>query len=147
MRILIFLLPIVFLFTSCDELPLFGAGSDSNEAMKLNIKSDEIRNMQHIKADFLFVNLSGKKVEYGFPSSCQHGFIVKKSEEIFFDSRYAYACLTVLTSLELRQGESKTYKINLSGAEYQPLDSGTYTLDAFLLTNDSDTVSTTFTVD
>ncbi|MCH2451322.1 MAG: BsuPI-related putative proteinase inhibitor [Gracilimonas sp.] len=148
MRSLLLILSVLFFFSSCDELPFLSAGSETNEAMKLNVTADKIEVMQHIEADFTFTNTTDKKVEYGFPSSCQHGFKVNKGDEVLFNSQYAYACLTVVTSFELDPGESKTFKIDLSnGGDFEYLESGTYTLEAFLLTEDSDTVSTTFEVE
>jgi len=148
MKSLALLFSVLFLFTSCDQLPFLSAGSETNDAMKLNVTADKIEVMQHIEADFIFTNVSDQKVEYGFPSSCQHGFKVKKGDEVLFDSQHEYGCLTVLTSFELAPGESKTFKIDLSNAgDFEYLEPGTYSLEAFLLTEDSDTVSTTFEVE
>ncbi|MEX2347730.1 MAG: BsuPI-related putative proteinase inhibitor [Balneolaceae bacterium] len=148
MRSILLILSVLFLFSSCDELPFLSAKSGTNDAMKLKVTADKIEVMQHIKADFIFTNVTDEKVGYGFPSSCQHGFKVKKGDEVLFNSEYEYGCLTVLTSFELAPGESKTFKIDLSnGGDFEYLDSGTYTLESFLLTEDSDTVSTTFEVE
>jgi len=148
MRTPLFLLTVLFLFTSCEGFLSHESGVDTKEAMTLNVTSEEIKSMQNIKADFEITNISGKKVTYGFPSSCQHGFNVKKGSETLFDSRTAYLCLAVVTSLELEPAESKVFNIDFRrGADMEPLEPGEYTLGAFLLSSDSDTVSTTFTVD
>ncbi|MCH2451524.1 MAG: BsuPI-related putative proteinase inhibitor [Gracilimonas sp.] len=148
MRSLVLLFSVLFFFSSCDELPFLSAGSGTNDAMKLKVTADNIEVMQHIEADFTFTNVTNKRVEYGFPSSCQHGFKVKNGDKVLFNSQYEYGCLAVLTSFELAPGESKTFKIDLSnGGDYEYLESGTYTLEAFLLNEDSDTVSTNFEVE
>lgn len=148
MRLLMFLLPFVFLFPSCDTIPFLGSDNESNEAMMLNITADKIEVMQNIKADFTLTNVTNKKETYGFSSSCQYGYMVKKGSELLFDSQHGLMCLAVLTSFELDPGESETFKIDLSnGGDVEPLVSGSYTLKAFILTQDSDTVSTIFTVE
>jgi hypothetical protein len=147
MRFLVFLLPMVMLFSSCDKIPFLASDDIPNEAMILKMASDNIQVMQRIKADFILTNITNKKESYGFPSSCQFGYRVEKGEELLFDSQHGLMCLAVVTSFELDPGESKTFEIDLSNrGNVKPLDPGTYTLKAFLLTGNSDTASTTFDV-
>ena len=149
-------LVVLLLLLGCDKIPLLSSenGSEAYDASKitdgvrieLDIKSKKIMDLHDIKADFSLKNISDRPITYGFPSGCQSGYKIKRNQDIIFDSTRNMACITVLTSLSLEPGETKTMSISLELRENKELEQGRYKLEAFLLEDHGIRISTSFTV-
>lgn len=146
MTSLIRIIAILLLFSGCDDGDFF---SSENENLRLELEmiSEEINTLRDIEAELTVTNISSSELVLEFSSSCQHGYIIQ-GDSVIFDSREETACATVLTELKLEPQESKKYSISLASAENDDtLESGTYTLEAFLLNDQSPVTEAVFTVE
>ncbi len=137
---------ILLLFSACNGA--FYSSEDDELRLELEMKSEEINTLQDIEAELSATNISGNELVYEFTSSCQHAYTIQKDDSVLFDSREETACATVLTELRLDPQESKTYQISLSSAANDnTLESGMYSLEAFLLNDRSPKVEATFVIE
>jgi uncharacterized protein YxeA len=115
--------------------------------IKLKMEPKEIKNLKDINAKFILKNISGKKINYHFSSSCQFGYTIIREQHIIFDSRKNTGCLAVLTTLKLKPGQKKTYSISLNEYDVdKDLVKGIYKLKAFLLERESPKITVSFKV-
>ncbi|MDR9419906.1 BsuPI-related putative proteinase inhibitor [Gracilimonas sp.] len=132
---------LLILMSGCDLL----SDSHSELSTSLELQNETIERLRDIEASFEILNNTGKKISFEFPSSCQFGFVISKGEEVIFDSSQEQACLTVVTSLDIKNGSRKVFEIDIPFQD--ELEPGTYEISAFLLEGYADPVSKTFTVD
>ncbi len=130
-----------FLLTGCD---LFE--QDQDVRLGLELAKYTFTEADTLKGTFTVTNLSSNTVSYKFSTSCQYGLKIKSGNVI--SKQYPEACLHVLTSLTLKSGESKLYefKLLLVDNDYNNLTKGDYTVEAFLLNNNSSIVSKSFKI-
>lgn len=143
---LIRIIAILLLFTACDDAGFFTSETE-NLRLELEIISEEINTLRDIEAELTVTNISDGELVLEFSSSCQHGYIIK-GDSVIFDSREETGCAAVLTELKLEPQDSENYSISLSSAENDAtLEKGTYTLEAFLLNDQSPVTVADFTVE
>ena len=127
---------LAFLLTNCDLL-------DQNQDVRLSLdlEKDSLSEADTLKGTFTVTNFSSNTVSYKFSTSCQYGLKIKSGSVI--SRQYPEVCLHVLTSLTLNSGESKLYEFQLLlvDNDYNNLTKGDYTVEAFLLNNNSSIVS------
>ncbi|MCH8034480.1 MAG: hypothetical protein IH950_12100 [Bacteroidetes bacterium] len=125
-----------FLLTSCDLLD-----QNQNVSLRLDLEKYTFFEADTLKGTFTVTNLSSNTVKYNFSTSCQYGLKIKSGSIISI--QYPEVCLQVLTSLTLKSGESKLYEFQLLlvDNDYNNLIKGNYTVEAFLLNNNSSIVS------
>ena len=130
-----------FLITGCD---LFE--QDQDVRLGLELAKYTFIEADTLKGTFTVSNLSLNTVSYKFSTNCQYGLKIKSGNVI--SKQYPEACLQVLTSLTLKSGESKLYefKLLLVDNDYNNLTKGDYTVEAFLLNNNSSIVSKSFKI-
>ena len=139
MKIKTFLFSIIFfsfLITRCD---LF----EPDQGVSLNLQLDKYTFAEGdtLKGIFTVKNLSSETVNYKFSTSCQFGLKIIGGDKTF--RKYPELCAMVLTNLTLKGGESKQYEFGLLlvDKDYNNLLKGDYTVEAFLLNNNSSIVS------
>jgi len=125
-----------FLITGCD---LFE--QDLGVSLSLQLEKYSFTEADTLKGTFTVTNLSSNTVSYKFSTSCQYGLKIKSGSVI--SRQYPEVCLQVLTSLTLKSSESKLYEFQLLlvDNDYNNLTKGDYTVEAFLLNNNSSFVS------
>jgi len=130
-----------FLLTGCDFFE-----QDQDVRLGLELAKYTFTEADTLKGTFTVTNLSSNTVSYKFSTSCQYGLKIKSGNVI--SKQYPEACLQVLTSLTLKSGESKLYefKLLLVDNDYNNLTKGDYTVEAFLLNNNSSIVSKSFKI-
>lgn len=115
--------------------------------LDLEIESDEVEQLTNLEAIFTVTNVSEEEQTYRFSSGCQYGYTISQDEEILFDSRKNIFCTQALTAFSLEPGESKDFSISLANMEEpETMESGTYQLNAFLLDDQTPTVSQSFEI-
>ncbi len=127
-----------FLLTNCD---LFEQDQDALLSLELELEKYTFPEADTLKGTFMVTNLSPNSVTYNFTSSCQYGLKIKSGNVT--SRQYTGLCLDVLTALTLKSGESKLYEFQLLlvDNDYNNLAKGDYTVEAFLLNNNSSIVS------
>jgi hypothetical protein len=125
-----------FLLTNCD---LFE--QDQDALLSLELEKYSFSEADTLKGTFMVTNLSPNSVTYNFTSSCQYQLKIKSGNVT--SRQYTGLCLEVLTSLTLKSGESKLYEFQmlLVDNNYNNLVKGDYTVEAYLLDNNSSIVS------
>ncbi len=125
-----------FLITGCDLLE-----QDQGVSLGLELEKYSLAEKDTLKGTFSVTNLSSNTVSYKFSTSCQYGLKIKSGNVI--SRQYPEICLQALTSLTLKSGETKLYEFNLLlvDNDYNNLTKGDYTVEAFLLNNNSSIVS------
>jgi hypothetical protein len=125
-----------FLITRCD---LF----EPDEGVSLNLQLEKYTFAEGdtLIGTFTVKNLSSNTVHYKFSTSCQLGLKIISGDKTF--RQYPELCAMVLTNLTLKGGESKDYEFELLlvDKDYNSLIKGDYTIEAFLLNNNSSIVS------
>lgn len=139
---------VLLLLLSCDTDNLLTSLKMTDTVqIELNIKSEEIKRLEEISAQFKLKNISDKKVVYGFPSGCQYGYTVTKNNSTIFDSRKKLFCTAAFTQLKLEPGQTKSFPISLDRFDInEKLDKGVYKLQAFLLQDHTPKISASFKV-
>ena len=132
---------LLMVISGCDLL----SDSYSELSTSVEIHSGTVERLSDIEATFEILNNTGETVSFGFPSSCQFGYTLSKDEEIIMDSREEQACLAVVTSLDIQNGNKKVFQLTIPFDN--ELEPGFYKLSAFLLEGYTAPVSETFTVD
>lgn len=121
-------------------------------SFRLILKNATVESIPDVEAEFTLVNKTLQNQTFGFSSGCQFGFTVERGEEVIFDSRQNLLCTAALTSFTLQPGENKTFPISFNrfGSstedDLQDIQSGKYTLTAFLLNEQSPEISKSFEV-
>lgn len=132
---------LLFFLTSCDLL-------DQNQDVHLILDLEQytFSETDTLKGIFMVKNLSSNTMSYKFSTSCQFGLRIKSGSVI--SRQYPEICAHVLISLTLISGESKLYefKLLLVDNDYNNLIKGNYTVEAFLLNNNSSIVSKSFII-
>lgn len=148
MRLLVELFLTLFLFSSCDSVPFLSSNEEEGPVQyELELNSEQISQLSHLEATFTVTNVSDEDQNFSFSSGCQYGFTVSKDKSIIFDSRDHIMCSQALTSFTLKPNDSKNFDIELSNAgDLEPLEQGTYRLNAFLLDDQSPAVTQSFTI-
>ena len=125
-----------FLLTNCDLLE-----QDQDALLSLELEKYTFPEADTLKGTFMVTNLSPNSVTYNFTSSCQYQLKIKNGNVT--SRQYTGLCLDVLTALTLKSGESKLYEFQLLlvDNDYNNLAKGDYTVEAFLLNNNSSIVS------
>jgi hypothetical protein len=139
MKIKTFLFSIIllsFLITRCDL-----SEPDEGVSLNLQLEKNTFTEGDTLKGTFTVKNLSSNTVHYNFSTSCQFGLNIVSGEKTF--RQYPELCAMVLTNLTLKGGESKHYEFELLLVDeyYNNLIKGDYTVEAFLLNNNSSIVS------
>ena len=114
--------------------------------VELDFKSKQIRSLHDIKAEFRLKNISDEEVVFGFSSSCQSAYKIKRYQNEFLDTTENLVCAAVITSIILEPGETKTFPISFESREDRYIKKGSYTLKAFLLENHGIEISAAFRV-
>jgi hypothetical protein len=127
---------ISFLVTRCDLLE-----EDQNVILNLRLEKSSFNRGDTLKGTLIIINTSPKTVSFKFSTSCQFGIKIKSGSITV--RLYPDACLHVLTSLTLKSGESKLYEFTLllTDDNDNDLPEGDYTVEVFLLNNNSSIVS------
>lgn len=125
-----------FLITCCD---LFEP--DDGVGLKLQLEKYTFAEGDTLIGTFTVKNLSSNTVHYNFSTSCQFGLKIISGDKTY--RQYPELCAMVLTALTLKGGESKQYEFELLlvDEDYHNLIKGDYTIEAFLLNNNSSIVS------
>ena len=131
-----------FLITSCD---LF----EQDQVVTLNLQLEKYKFAEGdtLKGTFTVTNLSSETVHYNFSTSCQLGLKIISGDKTY--RQYPELCAMVLTGLTLKGGESKHYEFELLlvNEDYNNLIQGDYTVEAFLLNNNSSIVGKPISID
>ena len=83
-------------------------------------------------------NNSDEFKSFSFGSACQYGIRIKDTNTIYFE--LPRQCAAVLTELHLKSGETRSFNLHfkLMDQDYKDLNTGHYTVQAFLLIENSD---------
>ena len=141
-RIIIFNFLLFYLLTGYNIL-----SQNHDIQLKLNLEKSNYFVADTLKGTFIVTNLSSKIIKYDFSTSCQFGLKIKSGDKEV--KQYPEVCAQVLTSLILKGGESKVYefKYSLLDNDLNSLLKGDYTIEAYLLDNNSSIVSKSIKID
>ena len=137
------LLGILIITSACSV-----SGVDNEEKLSMDLET-EFKTLDYLPNQSITLtvtNVSNQELEYNFPTSCQSGYTLKHNSEIILDSSSAVGCLTALSSFKLASKEKKQFTFRFAPLSEYLVDmpEGTYEISAFLLNDNSKSVSTTF---
>ena len=115
---------------SCD---LFSSGHDLEVTLILDSYIYSVGDT--LIGKFRVKNNSDEDELLNFPTTCHYGLRIKISNETIYE--YPEACATAETTLLIKSGEEKSYKIRIKlwDRNYQNLSVGLYSIEAYLLEN------------
>jgi hypothetical protein len=118
----------------------------NNVQLRLELEKYELPAGGTLNGFLTVTNLSTRTVSYNFSTACQFGLIIKSGNTAV--RNFPELCAEVLTFLNLKPGETHVYEfsLQLEDNENNSLPKGSYTIEAFLLENDSEVVSKTFEI-
>jgi hypothetical protein len=135
LKVLVILISHTFLQQGCDLL-----SSNPDLELKLTLDRFSYEVGDTLTGRFEAKNISDEENSYRFRSTCQHDIRIIDSERNY--NEYPKICGQAFTTLSLKPGESKSYVllVYLIDKNYQNLNSGRYTIQAFLEEGHSDIV-------
>jgi Intracellular proteinase inhibitor len=131
-----------YLLTACNVL-----SQNQHIRLELNLDKYNYSAADTLTGTFTVTNLSSDIINFNFSTSCQNGIKIKNDDKVV--KQYPEICAQVLTSLALNGGESKIYKFKfrLVDIDGHNLPKGDYTIEAYLLDNNSSIVSKSIKID
>ena len=133
----------LFAHQGCDSL---STSTKQNLNVDLNLDKYSYSVGDTLIGEFEVTNNSDEDKTFNFGSACQYGVRIKDSNTIY--SELPEDCAAVLTKLHLKSGDSRSFSLHfkLMDQDYQDLEAGQYSVQAFLLIKDSEIAEKTIEI-
>ena len=134
---------LLFSILSC-ESP--SNSTEQNLHVELNLDNYSYSVGDTLTGEFEVTNNSNEDKTFNFGSACQYGVRIKDTNTIYYE--LPETCAAVLTKLHLKSGDSRAFSLRfkLMDQDYQDLEEGQYSVEAFLLIKGSEVAEKIFEI-